>query len=143
MSNGVERRAQIDAEGVKGLLLIHGGASVAILAFLPMLLETPRYRQLAFAALIALLLYQFGVVCALVHNRLRRKCSLAYERARKTGGSPNVPDPCRNEWLIWFAEAEGEPCVCCWSIVWMWSSILLFVIAGLIVFIGGLLVLSS
>jgi hypothetical protein len=42
---GVELRAQIDAETVKALLYMHGGASIALLAFLPSVFEKPVFSR--------------------------------------------------------------------------------------------------
>jgi hypothetical protein len=93
MNDGVKLRYDIDAEGVKGLLLINGGASVALLAFLPNALSAPSNYALAHGIFCALILYQAGLVLAIIHNRLRRICSLTYDQRRLT--------PCR-----FFAGAE-------------------------------------
>jgi hypothetical protein len=88
---------------------------------------------LTVAVLSSLLIYQLGLVCAVVYNRLRRICSLEYERAQ--GYSPQGAQPCKRAWLAWIS--TGEPCVCCVSISFYWASILLFILAGLIVVWGG------
>lgn len=41
MAPGLEIRAQIDSENVKGLLLINGGGAVALIAFLPAVIGKP------------------------------------------------------------------------------------------------------
>jgi hypothetical protein len=41
MTKGYEVRAQIDSENTRGLLLINGGAAVALLAFLPAIFGKP------------------------------------------------------------------------------------------------------
>jgi hypothetical protein len=92
---GVELRAQIDAETVKALLYMHGGASIALLAFLPSVFEKPVLQPLSTAVLWALFVYQVGLVCTVIHNRLRRKCSLEYEAAGYK------PKPCDRTWLKW------------------------------------------
>lgn len=51
MSDGVSRRSQIDTELGKGLLLMHGGGSIALLAFLPTILQNPDYLPLSKAIL--------------------------------------------------------------------------------------------
>lgn len=130
---GLEIRAQIDSENVKGLLLINGGGAVALLAFLPTVLGKPEYAVLAKAILIGLLLFQFGLLAAVLHNRLRRVCSLVYEQAKAS--SPAHPNPCRI-----FGKTLREPCVCMWSTACMWLSVLLFFAAGIVVFSGGMLV---
>jgi len=129
----METRAEMDAEGVKALLLINGGGAVALLALLPQVLDKQAFRPLAVAAIWALLMYVLGLVCAVVHNRLRRICSLEYKRAQ--GYSPDVPGPCKSRWVAWIASTE--PCVCCVSIFFMWASIALFIAGGFIVFVGG------
>jgi hypothetical protein len=80
MASGRELRANIDVENFKGLLLVNGGGSVALLAFLPSVLEKPGYEALACYILWGLLWYQVGLVSALIHNRLTRKCSLIYDQ---------------------------------------------------------------
>jgi hypothetical protein len=127
MTKGLEIRAQIDAENVKGLLLVNGGAAVALLAFLPNALDNPGYESLAHAILWSLLIFQAGLIFAVVHNRLRRLCSLIYEQHNYQ------PPPC---------EILGinlhEPCVCRASIICMWLSVAAFVGGGVVVFEGGL-----
>jgi len=133
MASGLEIRAQIDTETVKGLLLVNGGGAVALLAFLPSVLGKQEYAALAKAIVIGLLFCQLGLLAAVIHNRLRRVCSLAYEAAKAF--SPSHPDPCRI-----FGWTLREPCVCLWSITCMWLSASLFFLAGLGVFLGGVLV---
>ena len=133
MASGLEIRAQIDTETVKGLLFVNGGGAVAFLAFLPSVLGKQEYSALAKAILIGLLLCQVGLLSAVIHNRLRRICSLAYETAKAF--SPSHPDPCRI-----FGKSLREPCVCLWSIACMWVSVLSFFAAGIAVFFGGVLV---
>ena len=78
MSKGLEIRAQIDSEQVKGLLLINGGAAVALLAFLPTIFGKPNLGPLVDSVLWALGVFQVGIVMAVAHNRLRRVCSLLW-----------------------------------------------------------------
>jgi hypothetical protein len=130
-ATGVELRAQVDADTVKGLLLVNGGGAVALLAFLPVVLGKPEYAALAKAILWALLLFQFGLVAAVIHNRHRRVCSLEYEAAQ--GNSPQGVDPCR-----FLGMTLREPCVCARSIAFMWLSLLLFLAGSLVVFTGGM-----
>jgi hypothetical protein len=125
MNTGLKLRYGIDAAGVRGLLLINGGAAVALLAFLPTALSKPAYGSLANGVLWALLLYQAGLVFAIMHNRLRRKCSLAYD------GSSLEPCGIFNLKL-------REPCVCYRSIFFMWLSVAAFCVGGLAAFIGGM-----
>jgi hypothetical protein len=127
MTKGLEIRAQIDTENVKGLLLINGGAAIALLAFLPGILDKPEYESLARAILWSLLIFQVGLVFAVVHNRLRRICSLRYEQ------HDYQPPPCEI-----FGIKLGEPCVCSASIICMWLSVAAFAGGGFTVFQGGL-----
>jgi hypothetical protein len=134
MASGLEIRAGIDTENVKGLLLINGGGAIALLAFLPSVLGKPAYLPLTKAILWALLLFQVGLLSAVVHNRLRRICSLVYEAAE--ANSPAHPAPCQ-----FFRWTLREPCVCMWSVGFMWLSVLSFLVAGLLIFFGGMRVL--
>lgn len=136
MTSGMEIRARIDSEQLRGLLLIHGGASIALLAFLPHILGKPEYVPLAKCILVALVVYQFGLLVALIHNRDRRICSLKYEEAR--ANSPAHPDPC-----TLFGKELGEPCACLRSIVFMWLSVLLFATGGMLVAFGGMKVVFA
>ena len=132
MTNELEIRAQIDTENVKALLQINGGGVVALLAFLPYVLGKPEYLPLAHSILWGLLIFQVGLLAAVVHNRLRRKCSLVYQ------AHGYQPPPCTV-----FGHKLRQPCVCHTSIFFMWASVLSFVAAGLIVFLGGLEVLGG
>jgi hypothetical protein len=129
LTKGLEIRAQIDTENVKGLLLINGGGAVALLAFLPTVLEKPNLGDLAIAVLWALLAFQVGLMAAVMHNRLRRVCSLVYER------HDYVPPRCKliPAWL-----KRSDPCVCAASMCFMWFSLAAFVAGGLFVLIAGL-----
>ena len=75
VTEGLKIRAVIDGEVVKGLLLINGGGAVALLAFLQVVLGKPQYNALANAVLNGLMIFAFGLVFAIAHNRLRRLCS--------------------------------------------------------------------
>lgn len=127
MTTGLDIRAQIDTENVKGLLLVNGGAAVALLAFLPTVLDKPTYEPLARAVLWGVLIFQIGLLFAIFHNRLRRICSLKYEQHNYQ------PAPCRP-----FGTKLAEPCVCYSSIIFMWLSVTAFGLGGLTVLLGGL-----
>lgn len=127
MATGLEIRAQIDTENVKGLLLINGGAAIALLAFLPAVIDKPEFVALARAVLWSLLVFQLGLLFAIVHNRLRRVCSLEYEHHEYK------PPQCT---LLGFK--LREPCVCMRSTLCMWLSVAAFGIGGINVFLGGL-----
>lgn len=137
MSNGVSRRSQIDTELGKGLLLMHGGGSIALLAFLPTILDNPSYVFLSKAVLWGLLFYQLGLVTAIVHYRLRRKCSLEFERHEFN------PPPCNKFPLSLFKFRDDPPCVCRASVLCMWASILLFIVAAVVIFLGGYTVIDK
>ena len=83
MADGRETRAGIDSETVRGLLLINGGGAVALLAFLPGVLQNPELKDLARAIIWAIFTFQAGLACAVIHNRFRRLCSLEYVTARE------------------------------------------------------------
>ena len=132
ISEGVKIRAQIDAESAKGLLLINGGASVALLAFFPFLLDKSDFKVLAYAVIIALLLYQTSLVLAIVHNVYRRQCSLIWE---STDWNPEPG--------TFFGCKLKKPRECFLGRVYLWSSLIAFSAGSLAVFGGGLLTLDS
>src|SRR4029079_7167265 len=76
MSNGVERRSEIDTETVKALLLINGGGIATLLTGFSQVLGKGGYEPLASDILVGVLILMGGAVCAVVPNRLRRQCSL-------------------------------------------------------------------
>ena len=127
MATGRETRASIDSETVRGLLLINGGGAVALLAFLPGVLQKPEYESLARAIIWAVFTLQAGLALALIHNRCRRLCSFEYSKA-----------PENRKMCSFFGRQLREPRICYWSIVCMWGSIGAFVSAGVIVLIAGL-----
>lgn len=118
MTLGRKVRADISTENVKGLILINGGGAIALLAFLPHIIKDPGYNILATSILWSLLTYQAGLAFAVIHNHLRTKCSIIYE--------DNDYSP------------SEEPLVCTISKICMWLSAASFLIAGFIVFIGGM-----
>jgi len=125
MADGRETRAAIDSETVRGLLLINGGGAVALLAFLPGVLQKPEFESLARAIIWSVFTFQIGLAFAVVHNRLRRICSLEY--AKKDRKKCSL-----------FGRELREPCVCHWSIGFMWGSIVSFLVAGAIVLNAGI-----
>ena len=129
MTKGLEIRAQIDTENVKGLLLINGGGAITLLAFLPTIFGKPNLGALTTAVFWALSAFQLGLVAAVIHNRLRRICSLEYER------NEYQPPRCKlfPSWL-----KSHEPCVCALSMFFMWFSLVAFVSGGLLVTYSGL-----
>lgn len=134
MGVGKNARLQIDSETVRALLIVNGGGAVALLALLPSIIDTAVYRPLVYGALIALLSFVIGLLSAVLHSHLRRRCDLAYERAQSN--SPNVPLPCQ-----FFGMTFREPCVCEASKFFMWLSISAFGLGGLAVVISGFIAL--
>lgn len=130
-SDGVKVRAEIDADVVKGLMLANGGGAVALIAMVPTLLE--KYPTLALSTLWGLLSMFFGVIFAILHNRYRRHCSLAYESAWRQNSQPVGGK------LFW-AKLK-TPRVCWLSEFFMWLSLIGFLVGGVCVMIGGLLTL--
>lgn len=134
MTTGKAIRAQIDTEVAKGLILINGGGGIALLAFLPHVLGIPGYEPLIYSLLVSLLCFQFGLIAAVLHSHYRRRCSLEYDAAAEHN---SVPSPCERRFLAWFRATQGDPCICCKSWLYMWASVSLFCLAGVIVSIGG------
>jgi len=126
-SEGVKTRAEIDTELVRGLLLANGGAAVALLAFLATVFDHEALKPLGLPVVLALFVFHLGIVAAIVHNHYRRQCSLVYER------HGFQPPPGK---FLWFS--LREPGVCATSRTFMWSSIVLFLVGGGIVFVGAL-----
>jgi hypothetical protein len=124
---GVEQRAQMDTETFKGLLVVNGGAAVALLASLSTILKYPEYLLLARAVFVGLIVLMFGLAFAIVHNHLRRRCSLLYEQHKMA--------PPRG---ILFGKLLPQPTVCFFSLAFMWSSLVAFVAASLTVACVGL-----
>jgi hypothetical protein len=126
MANELEIRAQIDTENVKSLLLINGGASVALLALLSRFIGAASCEPLTQGILSALLAFQVGLVVAIVHNRLRRKCSQVYQ------SHGYKPPPCK-----FLGMKLKEPCICHVSIIFMWGSLLAFIVGISLVYFGA------
>ncbi|MCE3242411.1 MAG: hypothetical protein K0Q83_2918 [Deltaproteobacteria bacterium] len=128
MASGLEIRAEIDAQIAKALILIHGGGSIALLTFLQFVLgEKSEYDALAYGILWGLVCYQIGIIFAIIYSWLTRKCSLVYEQNKMT------PPPCGN----FLGFKLTEPCVCHARILFMYLSLIAFVVAGFSVFCGG------
>jgi hypothetical protein len=127
MSNGVERRSEIDTETVKALLLINGGGIATLLTVFSQVLGKGGYEPLASDILVGVLILMVGLVCAVVHNRLRRQCSLHYDLHNMRPAKGRI-----------FGIPLWEPTICCFSIVFMWLSIVSFVAAGSYVAVRGI-----
>ena len=113
--SGVERRAVMDNTTVRALLLMHGGGAVSLLAFLGTIVTEPGLEALVRSILWALLLFHGGLLMTVLHNHLRRRCSLAYDTGQVT----------------------SDRGVCFWSWTCLFLSIALFAVAGLVVVVGG------
>jgi hypothetical protein len=137
MTKGLEIRAQIDTEVVKGLLIINGGGAVALMAFLPSVLDKPDYETLVKAILVALLVFLVGLVFAVIHNRLRRECSLTFEEY-------NMKPPACDKFPLKLIKFKRDPpCICRASVVFMWLSVFCFTGAGLVVTVGGFMAITN
>lgn len=120
--DGRSRRAQIDTETVKALLLMNGGAAVTLVTFLGSVLDEPILRPLARWVAIAIGGYLVGLLCAVVHNLLRRYCSMAYSAAEAAGEDTS----------------DARFCACRWSIGLRVASIVTFGLASAAVVCGAL-----
>lgn len=127
LSKGVEIRAEIDRDTVKALLLINGGGAVALLTLLPKLIEE-KFQELAAAVMVGVLILMIGLLCAVIHNRLRRKCSLHYEQHKMRPPKGKI-----------FGFRLPEPTICFISTMFMWASAVAFFSAGAFVAVYGIL----
>lgn len=130
--DGVNQRVQIDTETVKALLLINGGGIIALLTFLPSIIGKVGYEGLVYSTFIGVMLLIIGLACAVIHNRLRRKCSLLYNQHKWTPPFGDI-----------FGFKLNEPTVCFMSICFMWASIISFFAAGTLVAISGIIALEN
>jgi ABC-type Fe3+ transport system permease subunit len=119
----------MDIETYKGLLVINGGGAIALLSFLAAILNKPGGTQvtLIHALLWAVMLMMVGLVAAVLHNQLRRQCSLVHDQK-----GPRPPSG-----SLWGRDLR-EPTVCFFSKVFMGLSLVAFIVAGLVVAIVGL-----
>ena len=119
MSNAIDRRAQMDIETFKAVLLINGGGAVALLSVFSALVGKEGFEGLLRSILVAVFGMMAGLVCAIFYNYFRRKCSLHYElhkMAPPRGTFLGVPLP--------------EPGVCFVGTLFLCASILCFMSAG-------------
>lgn len=126
VSEGLKVRAVIDADVVKGLLMINGGGAIALLAFLPVVLGKPEYNAMANAVLWGLLIFPAGLVFAIVYNRLRRECSHIHDLHNYR------PPPGK---IIGIK--LKQPTVCWTSQLFMVLSLVAFIVSISVVFFGG------
>jgi hypothetical protein len=132
MSNGVDRRSQIDTEMVKALTLINGGGAIALLTLFPHVLNKTGYEPLAKAIMYGVLVFVVGLVSAVIHNRFRRICSLIYDQH-------NMRPP---KGQIAGFELR-EPTTCVISIALMWISIVAFLAGTTFVAVKGIVTINS
>jgi hypothetical protein len=131
-SKGVEQRAQMDTETVRALLLINGGGVATLLGVFSQLLGKRGYEPLATPILGGILILIFGLTCAVIHNRLRRKCSLHYEQHQMNPPKGRL-----------FGITLSQPTICFFSSVFMCLSITSFVAAGGYVSIRGIAITAQ
>jgi len=127
MGNGVDRRAQMDVETFKALLLINSGGAVALLWVFSALVGKDGFEQLLSAVLWAVFGMMLGSAFAIFHSHYRRKCSLHYELHKMSpprGSFFGVPLP--------------EPGVCFIGTLFLWASVISFMSAGSYVTYTGL-----
>jgi hypothetical protein len=132
-SKGVEQRAQMDTETVRALLLINGGGIATLLGvFSQVIGKGAGYGGLGPAILEGVVILMLGLASAVIHNQLRRKCSLHYERHEMHPPKGRL-----------FGVTLWEPTVCCWSSVFMWLSIASFIAAGTYVAFRGIAITAQ
>jgi hypothetical protein len=127
MSNGIDRRAQMDAETAKALLLINGGGVVALLSLFSALVGKQGTAVFLGAILTAVLVMMFGIVLAILHNYYRRQCSLLYDQLGLCPPAGTL-----------FGFALSEPSVCRVSRIFLGLSLCCFVAGGAFVAAVGL-----
>lgn len=130
MADGQEIRAQIDTETVRGLQLMNGGMAAGLVTLLPAIIREPGYEKLGAWMTGAIICGAMGLVCSVIHNRLRRKCSLEY--SKKDTREP----PYRWRVLVWMQSVPAEPRVCTRSVIFMWCSLISFFVGALCVGTG-------
>src|SRR5690349_10293293 len=109
--------------------------AAGLVAMLPRFLEEPAYFTLGRYMVAGIVCAGAGLVASVVHNRLRRKCSLEHDRKPENRGKPYV------HWLLVKCQTvPGEAGICTRSIIRMWSSLALFCVGAVIVCIGFLLI---
>ena len=119
VSEGVKIRAQIDSESVRAVMLVTGGGCIALLALLPTIMGT----QLVVGMMWTFALWLGSLALAVIHNVMRRHCSLQYE-ANKMNPPPGKP-------RLWIK--PEVPWVCWWSWRFLYTSIALFLIGGAVI----------
>jgi hypothetical protein len=136
VSRGVARRAQVDTETVRALLLVHGGGAVALLTVLRSFLESEKYSQLARPILSGIIIFMVGLVCTIVHNQLRRQCSLVYDHYWQYNTQP--PPGIILGWHL-----KKHPTICFFGWAFMWLSIISIVCVAFVVGVSGILAIAD
>lgn len=131
MADGVERRAQVDTETVRGLQLMNGGMSAGLVTMLPSIMRDSSTAGLSLYMVAAIACGALGLVLAVIHNRLRRKCSLEYSRALGDRQRPFT-----NRLLRRCQSVPGEPAICTKSVMYMWASLICFVLGATVIGVG-------
>jgi len=131
---GVERRSRIDSETVQGLQLMNGGMAAGLVAMLPHVLSNHSYSGLSRWMVAGVVAGALGLASAVVHSRLRRKCSLEYSKSRVKREAPFT-----HRLLVLCQTVPGEPRICTKSIIWMWSSLVMFFVGAAVVCVGFLI----
>jgi hypothetical protein len=122
---GIEVRAAIDTETVRGLQLINGGMAAGLVTMLPAIIRDPAFRGLGNFMIVGASFGAIGLFMSLVHNRLRRKCSLEHSKKEQERRQPPI-----GQWLTRFQTVPDEPRVCTESIMAMWTSMALFLLGA-------------
>lgn len=131
----VEVRANIDTETVRALQFINGGLAAGLATMLPTIVREPQFKDLGLLMIVGIFFAIVGLVSAVVHNRLRRKCSLEYSKAKDKRQSAF-----KLKFLVWCQTVPNEPRVCTNSALAMWTSIGMFFFGATAVAYGFLLV---
>jgi hypothetical protein len=132
MSDGVDRRSQIDTEMVKALLLINGGGAIALLTLFPHVLDKAGYEPLAASIMYGVLIFVAGLIFAIIHNRFRRICSLIYDQHNMRPPKGQIA-----------GIKLREPTICFASIALMWLSIIAFVVGTSFVAVQGIIIIHA
>ena len=127
-NTGIARRAEIDALTVKALLTLNGGGVVALLAFVPAIMDAPMYQGLLKTAFVGIVCFAFGLASAVTHNICLRKCSLHYERHNMSPPKGRV-----------LGVPLREPGICAASTFFKWASLAIFIGGSLLVSVTGIL----
>jgi hypothetical protein len=98
--------------------------TAGLVTMLPAIIRDPAFRALGNFMIIGASIGAIGLFMSLVHNRLRRKCSLEHGREHKLRQLP------MGRWLAKFQTVPGEPRVCTQSVMAMWISMACFLLGA-------------